>query len=276
MVFELKLDICNIPILLNFDNRKLYSLTKSRYSAYITNRKPEFSLNVEAKDGNLRRYKSSEPTVSISRGKSEMSFISATIVRNDMFADIRFNNGEGNLVISNLPTTLDSFLRVLYTLLLILEEGFLIHAVGLNIKNRGVLFPGQSGAGKTTLAEMAPRKVVFSDELVCIRKDKKSFLIIGTPFMGEFKKGFSNSILPLEGVFLLNKTQECRLRKITKDEAVVKLLKTVLFFSDDLYINKKLFNLVYEMVRKFPIYEIGYDKNKVKFNDVKKMVLSVF
>jgi ABC-type multidrug transport system ATPase subunit len=58
------------------------------------------------------------------------------------------------------PFSLDSVLRILHTLLLAREGGFLLHASSAIRNGSAFLFSGVSGAGKTTMARLAPPDVV--------------------------------------------------------------------------------------------------------------------
>jgi len=61
--------------------------------------------------------------------------------------------------------TLDSLLRVALTLALLPSRGLLVHAASLARGGRGYLFPGVSGAGKTTLTRLSAGATPLSDEL---------------------------------------------------------------------------------------------------------------
>jgi hypothetical protein len=65
----------------------------------------------------------------------------------------------------------DCILRVLWATLLPRVGGMLVHACGLRHAEVAVVFPGKSGAGKTTLARKAPDPDdVFCDELCAVQR----------------------------------------------------------------------------------------------------------
>ena len=70
------------------------------------------------------------------------------------------------------------------------KKGFIVHSVGIKDPDgRGLLFPGESGAGKSTMARLwdkHSRGSVLNDDRVIVRKDKKGFFICGTPWHGDF------------------------------------------------------------------------------------------
>ena len=87
------------------------------------------------------------------------------------------------------PSRVDCMLRVLYATILPRVGGMLIHSCGLRHAEVGVVFPGRSGAGKTTLARKAPdADDVLSDELVAVRRaDDGGWRVHGTPVLGRLR-----------------------------------------------------------------------------------------
>jgi hypothetical protein len=73
--------------------------------------------------------------------------------------------------------------------LLSLGRGLEIHACGLiTPAGDGYLFPGFSGAGKTTMArfwENVPGAKILSDDRIILRRSDELFWMYGTPWHGE-------------------------------------------------------------------------------------------
>ena len=69
------------------------------------------------------------------------------------------------------PYSMDSVLRILHSLSLATQGGFLVHAASAICDGRAVILAGVSGAGKTTLAQLAPPDVVLlTDEISYVKK----------------------------------------------------------------------------------------------------------
>ena len=69
---------------------------------------------------------------------------------------------------------------------LALDGGLLLHAAGLTIQEEGYIFTGNSGTGKSTIAQFFADRgaLVLSDERLIIRKIADDVLFYGTPWVG--------------------------------------------------------------------------------------------
>ncbi|MFZ5932517.1 MAG: hypothetical protein ACOYT7_00295 [Patescibacteria group bacterium] len=99
-----------------------------------------------------------------------------------------FQKKKFSLYYSVSPRLLDVLLREIFVFLL-QKEGFLLHCSSLLDKN-GILsaFMAHSGGGKTTTANLLSKsRVVFSDDVVIVRKNKKGWLFSSPPFVEKEK-----------------------------------------------------------------------------------------
>ncbi|MGO8792329.1 MAG: hypothetical protein ACLQVL_33785 [Terriglobia bacterium] len=71
------------------------------------------------------------------------------------------------------PYSIDGVLRVLHSLILAREGGFLVHAASAVRSGRAFVFAGVSGTGKTTISRLAPADVtLLTDEISYIRHSR--------------------------------------------------------------------------------------------------------
>jgi hypothetical protein len=133
------------------------------------------------------------------------------------------------------PFSLDCVLRVIWSVLLPREDALLVHSCGLRHAEIGVVFPGPSGLGKTTLARKAPdADDVLSDEMIAIRWTDDGWRVSGTPFWGDFARGgISMRSWPLRALAFLAQRDRVEMSPITSSEAALRLLACMLCFQTD-------------------------------------------
>jgi hypothetical protein len=90
---------------------------------------------------------------------------------------------------------------------LALRGAVLLHACGAIVSNRGLVFAGHSGDGKTTLAGLLSAEgiALLSDERIAIRRTNQGFVAYGTPWPGEGNV-VSSASSPVVGIFVLRKS----------------------------------------------------------------------
>jgi hypothetical protein len=133
------------------------------------------------------------------------------------------------------PYSLDCVLRVIWSALLPREHALLVHSCGLRHAEIGVVFPGVSGQGKSTLARKAPdADDVLSDEMIAIRHTDDGWRVSGTPFWGDFARGgISMRSWPLRAVAFLAQRDSVVMSPITSSESTLRLLECMLCFTND-------------------------------------------
>lgn len=154
----------------------------------------------------------------------------------------------GQLRQTNSPYSTDSVLRMLHSLVLASEGGFLLHASSAIRNGKAFLFSGVSGAGKTTIIRLAPDdSLLLTDEISYVRRTSSGFCAFGTPFSGDLGKNGSNISAPIETAFLLAKGSRNEIRELSKVEAIRRLMRNILFFVNE----PPLLNAVLETVTDF-------------------------
>lgn len=136
--------------------------------------------------------------------------------------------------------------------------------VGLNTKNKGFLFVGSSGRGKSTLANLFKKEKdaeILNDDRVAIRKIKSCFWIYGTPWHGE-RKLYSFCKASLEKNIFFKHAKVNTLKKISLTKALPRLIAFSFppFWDKD----KMKFNLefYYNLAKNIFIYELGFVPQK--------------
>ena len=179
--------------------------------------------------------------------------------RSDFRAEWDSRAGRGYIRQTPTPYSTDSILRIVHTLLLAGEGGFLLHAASCLRNGRAFLFSGLSGAGKTTISRLAPADAtLLSDEISYIRCDGTDYRAFGTPFFGELARPGDNRSAPLATLFFLEKGRENKIDVLPKSEALRRLLRNILFFAKDPELVKVIFRSAWEFVQRVPVRRLTF------------------
>jgi hypothetical protein len=157
------------------------------------------------------------------------------------------------------PYSLDTVLRIVHTLVLAREGGFLAHAASVVRNGRAFLFAGASGAGKTTLSRLAPPDAaILSDEVSYVRREIGGYHAYGTPFAGELARSGENVKAPLAAVYLLEHGQENRIDAVGAADAARGLLANILFFAEDAPLVRAVFRSALDFVGRVPVRRLTF------------------
>lgn len=178
--------------------------------------------------------------------------------REDFQAEWDTATGRGRALMEPSEYTVDSWLRVWISGLLLMQGGGLFHAAGLIRDNRGELFAGASGSGKTTLARACALEEILSDELTAVRRHGGAFTVHGTPFMGELGVGGSNRAAILKRFFLMHHGASGRI-PVPRARALPELWGTLMCFSKSHIFLDAAMSLCDDMAAALPCESFAFD-----------------
>jgi hypothetical protein len=157
------------------------------------------------------------------------------------------------------PYAADSVLRIVHTLLLSREHGFLLHASSVVRNGRAYLFTGPSGAGKTTIARLAPADaVVLTDEISYVRRVGERYVAYGTPFAGEFSDSGEPVSAPVAAVFDLAWASDPARERLAEGAAVRMLMRNMLFFASDPALTGHLLKTACDFAGSVPAFRLAF------------------
>ncbi len=148
----------------------------------------------------------------------------AAFRRGDLLVDRRLFAGESSEAAYPLEYPLDELLMVH---LLSQGRGIEVHGCGvLDARGRALVFAGQSGAGKSTIARLWAARAgvtVLSDERVVLRTDADRLMAYGTPWHGDALLA-SPARGELAGLFFLHHATEHAAARTGGSRAVAQLV----------------------------------------------------
>jgi hypothetical protein len=246
------IEIGGISVRLNATDASFLGMLERRYAGFVTAEgRAQADFDIE-----LTEPKTSDPDgdlcVTLNSGRWRVE-------RGDFVAEFDPHLKSGRIRQSPNPYSIDAILRILHTLLLAKEGGFLLHAASAIRNGKAFVFAGVSGAGKTTIASLAPPDAaLLTDEISYIRKDCNRYIAFGTPFTGELGKPGENLSAPIATLYLLEKGPQNHIAAVTAAEASRAFLSNVLFFAEDQELVRSVFQSACEFVGQVPVCRLTF------------------
>ena len=140
-----------------------------------------------------------------------------------------------------------------------------IHSAALIKDEKGFLFLGDSGAGKSALARVSDGAIVFSDDSPILSKRNGDTLVFPSPYhqmdtLTGLNKGAIGRSARVEGLYFLFKDEKLYLDEVSRKEAVSMILKRYILFFPYLSGRAKsvLFDLILELCHRLPIRNLHF------------------
>lgn len=168
--------------------------------------------------------------------------------------------------------------QVFLTQLLSLRNGVLLHSSGMIYDNKGILFVGHSGAGKSTTAQLFINANEFDERkctLLCddrniIRHINNQWFLFGTWSHGDINL-VSSKCAPLKAIFFINQSMENIIAiQPDKNENFLRILPFVIRgYRTSLWWNNTI-NITKQITEQIPCFSMDFDKSGKIVNIIKE------
>jgi hypothetical protein len=249
---DIVIEVGGVPVRVRTDDSAFLHLLERRYTGFVNRtRYAEFEFDVDlTPPGDV----GADDDVRVRQRYGRWS-----LERGDFRAEWDSASKSGSIRQSANPYSIDSILRIVHTLVLSKQGGFLVHAASAVRNGKAFLFAGVSGAGKTTIARLAPgNATLLTDEISYVREQDGGYSAFGTPFTGELAKLGDNICAPIAALYLLAKGPKNQIEAIAPAEASRSLLANILFFAEDAELVKLVFASACEFVSRVPVYRLTF------------------
>jgi hypothetical protein len=157
------------------------------------------------------------------------------------------------------------------------KQGVFTHSIGVkDLDGAGMLFNGQSGAGKSTTARLWHRHskaMVLNDDRIIVRKVNGKFIMYGSPWHGEFSDYLVSRIesAALKRIFFIHHAPENIAAQVSSKQAF-NLLYSALFptFWDRIFLENTA-EFCEELVKTVPSCSLGFVNDKKVIGFVRKI-----
>ncbi len=255
MAAEVVVEIGGIAVLLRSEDARLIPLLESRFGTFAgSGREPGYEFEITVIDGAALADPDADVSVTAEGSLWRME-------RGDFRAEWDSRTRQGRITQTLTPYAIDSVLRIVHSLALAQEGGFLLHAASVVRNGKAFLFSGVSTAGKTTISRLAPPDAsVLTDEASYIRRmgDGNGYVAYGTPFAGEMGTPGVNTSGPIEALYFLGKGDSNHFEEIPRAEALRMLMRNILFFARDEELVNRVFAGACAFLERVPVRRLNF------------------
>lgn len=252
---SLMIEIGGMPVRVNTGNADFLSLLQDRYAGFAPLSRQSADAEIEF-DVDLTEAALADPDADVRVTQRSGRWL---MQRGDFRAEWEPASRRGWIRQSGNPYSIDAVLRIVHTLLLAKQGGFLLHSASAIRNGKAFLFAGVSGAGKTTISRLAPPDAtLLTDEISYVRKQDGDYIAFGTPFTGELAKLGENVSGPIAALYLLAQGPENRIEPVASGEAARGLLANLLFFAEDQELVQAVFHSAFEFVSRVPVFRLTF------------------
>jgi hypothetical protein len=171
--------------------------------------------------------------------------------------------------------TIDPLFHPLGSLLMVVlaqhTGGLLIHASGINHLNRGMLFTGVSGIGKSTMAALWEKAGahIINDDRLWLHKVNQTWHIFNTPMMHYAQEPV---MAPLNGIFLLKQAPQNELKRISGAAAAMRFMANGIQHLYDKEMTTAQLDRFLDIAGQVPIYDCAFKPDNEIVEQIKQLL----
>lgn len=256
MIHELTIEVAEHPISLEIEGEAFLHSIREVYYRFLSDKHPECRLRVYP-DNSLTVEDESSVGLTFSNNGFK-------VIEDYFMGSVDLTGNRGELRINPIwfIPSLATFVRNLFTLILVLKDnGLVLHALGVLKHGEVYVFLGPSGSGKTTVAQLSPEYIILSDDIVFIKPLGRSYGIFPTPQWGDMQRGDrENRGYPLRMMCKLVKDGEVYLKPYGLAQGISEIL-TVPHIPGDVLPLEDLLKRYRRLLMKVPCFEMHFTKD---------------
>jgi hypothetical protein len=252
-VGELSIEIAGLRTGILTEDPEVAGVVRERYQGFLSAGTPGWRIAMQAQ---AAPTPSAAGEVVVTRHGDRPSF---AVQRGDFAGTLDLRHRCGTVTLREpSEVSIDSFIRIAYSLALLEVRGLLLHAASLIRGGRAYLFCGPSGSGKTTVARLSPDATLLSEELSVVRVAAGRALCYGTPFQRAPARGGEDGAAPLAGVYFLRHGSRHAVQPTRPAQALGRLLPNVLFFARDAEVTGTVFRIASDLLEAVPSFDLAF------------------
>jgi hypothetical protein len=141
------------------------------------------------------------------------------------------------------------------------QWGLVIHSSCVIDKGKAYMFAGNSGAGKSTAAELSEPRKLLSDEATIVKITPDRITVFNSPFRSELEGTGAEECSPLVSIYMLNQAIQNKIIPLSKSNGLLQLIDKIFYWSHSPEETRNILGLLQYLANIVPIYELYFQKN---------------
>ena len=143
------------------------------------------------------------------------------------------------------------------------NNGLLLHGSSIIYHNKGIIFIGDEGAGKSTVRKLLSHFASLGDDTALIRKIGKEYFLFGSPFYQRTNMAYPPKKVHIAGIFLLKQSFGDMVQRLSFLKSIKAILANI--FKSPINDNQKneekeiMINTI-DLVNKVKLYKLYFTK----------------
>ncbi|MFD0682104.1 MULTISPECIES: hypothetical protein [unclassified Paenibacillus] len=139
--------------------------------------------------------------------------------------------------------------------------GLLIHSSCVIEDGKAHIFAGESGAGKSTAAELSYPRELLSDEATLVKITSDEITVYNSPFRSEIEMKGESRFCSLASINILHQAPHNQRITLRKSNGLLLLMDKVFYWAHDAKETGGIIGLMKILANGVPIYELHFQKN---------------
>ena len=151
-----------------------------------------------------------------------------------------------------------------YMFRLAMTDGFMIHAAAVVHQGQGILFCGQSGAGKSTQANLWKKHLhceILNYDKPCILQENGRFFAHGSPWSGK-ERVIKNECVPLRAIVYVVQAKQNRVTRFSPAQAMSRLFLHNYVYPITPQVEKQYVAVLRAVAVNVPVFELACDMSE--------------
>ena len=224
-----------------------------KFQLFTTETDAKFKLHLMTQEGHIIQTEHKNAIISYKNNSIEA-------IRGDFQVTINPGTLKGSAkLLRGSEPGLDTILKLAFVTAGLKKNSFFLHAASSVFKDKGWIFPGVSGSGKTTILQKLSSHYALSDEMSLVAKIDGEWRVFGTPFSSITVKDMEILDAHINSIIFLRKGSHLGINRTTGSSGALRIMQSIIGWKLEIF-KEQIMEFLAELVSENQFYELEFSK----------------